>query len=196
MSSAINSKQIQFDLVTLGIEQSPSEVHGTLCGVLCAKSDINLYEWLSLTLLDKTTETEIAQSINNRDLLLEAIGTSFKEFFVSTVMSLSDSNLNFHPLLVDDESILHRLQAIAQWSQGFLMGLSLGGIKHFSTYSDEVSEFIEAMTSLSNADEYDLAENDSDEEAIIEFTEFIRVGVLLINEEINPIRQPIQIMDS
>ena len=196
MSSAINSKQIQFDLVTLGIEQSPSEVHGTLCGVLCAKSDINLYEWLSLTLLDKTTETEIAQSINNRDLLLEAIGTSFKEFFVSTVMSLSDSNLNFHPLLVDDESILHRLQAIAQWSQGFLMGLSLGGIKHFSTYSDEVSEFIEAMTSLSNADEYDLAENDSDEEAIIEFTEFIRIGVLLMNEEINPIRQPIQIMDS
>jgi len=204
MSSKINIKQIlaesikldsvQSELITLGVEQSPSEVHGTLCGVLCAKSDINLYEWLSLALLDKTKD--FAEVINNRDLLLEGIGVSFKGFFIATASSLDNSNLDFQPLLADDEdSVTNRLCAIAQWSQGFLMGLTLGGIKDFSAYPAEVSEFVEAMTSISNADEYDLAGDESDETAIIEFTEFIRMGVLLSNEEINPVRQPIHITE-
>lgn len=192
LAESIKLDSVKSELIMLGLEQSPFEVHGTLCGVLCAQHDINLYEWLSLALLDKTKD--FSEAINDRDLLLEAIGVSFKGFFIATARSLDNSNLNFQPLLADDdESVTHRLYAIAQWSQGFLMGLSLGGLKSFSGYSSEVNEFVEAMTSLSNADEYDLAYDESDEIAIIELTEFIRMGVLLSNEEINPVRQPIHI---
>ena len=194
MSSEINIEQIKADLIKLDSELSPSEVHGTLCGVLCGKSDINVHEWLSLTLLRNTEDT--SQAVMARDLLLEAITESFKNFFLATITALSDNNLNFYPLLPEDENEAVRLEAIAEWAQGFLMGLSLAGIKSFSEYPEEVTEFVEAMASISTAGDYDLAGDESDEEAIIEFIEFIRMGVLFLNEEMNPIRVPVDIPDS
>ncbi|MCU7937820.1 MAG: YecA family protein [gamma proteobacterium symbiont of Bathyaustriella thionipta] len=194
MTIEINIEQIKADLIKLDSELSPSEVHGTLCGVLCGKSDINVHEWLSLTLLRETENA--SQAVMARDLLLEAITESFKSFFLATVTALSDNNLNFYPLLPEDESESVRLEAIAEWAQGFLMGLSLAGIKSFSEYPEEVTEFVEAMASISTAGDYDLAGDESDEEAIIEFIEFIRMGVLFLNEEMNPMRVPVDIPDS
>lgn len=194
MSSEIDIEQIKADLIKLGSELSPSEVHGTLCGVLCGKSNITVHEWLSLTLL-KSSE-DASQVVMSRDLLLEAVSESFKSFFLATITELSDNNLNFYPLLPEDGSEAVRLEAIAEWAQGFLMGLSIAGVKSFSEYSEEVTEFIEAMASISTAGEYDLAGDDSDEEAIIEFIEFIRMGVLFMNEEMNPIRVPVDVPDS
>ncbi len=194
MSSEIDIEQIKADLIKLGSELSPSEVHGTLCGVLCGKSNITVHEWLSLTLLRSSEDA--SQPVMSRDLLLEAVTESFKSFFLATITELSDNNLNFYPLLPEDGSEAVRLEAIAQWAQGFLMGLSIAGIKSFSEYPEEVTEFIEAIASISTAGEYDLAGDESDEEAIIEFIEFIRMGVLFMNEEMNPIRVPVDVPDS
>jgi len=194
MSSEIDIEQIKADLIKLGSELSPSEVHGTLCGVLCGKSNITVHEWLSLTLLRSSEDA--SQLVMSRDLLLEAVTESFKSFFLATITELSDNNLNFYPLLPEDGSEAVRLEAIAEWAQGFLMGLSIAGIKSFSEYPEEVTEFIEEMASISTAGEYDLAGDESDEEAIIEFIEFIRMGVLFMNEEMNPIRVPVDVPDS
>ena len=194
MSSETDIEQIKADLVKLGSELSPSEVHGTLCGILCGKGDINLHEWLSLTLFREDDDT--SKAVKARELLLEAIAESFKGFFLETLKALSDNNLNFYPLLPDDASETIRLAAIAEWAQGFLMGLSLAGIKDFSAYPGEVKEFVETMASIATVDDYELAGDDSDEEAIIEFIEFIRIGVLLVNEEINPLRVPVDMPDT
>ena len=194
MSSETDIEQIKADLIKLDSELSPSEVHGTLCGILCGKGDINLHEWLSLTFFRAGDDT--SKAVNARELLLEAIAESFKSFFLETLRALSDNNLNFYPLLPDDESETIRLAAIAEWAQGFLMGLSLAGIKDFSVYPGEVKEFVEAMASIATVDDYELAGDDSDEEAIIEFIEFIRIGVLLVNEEINPLRVPVDMPDT
>lgn len=193
MSIEIDIEQIKADLIKLGSELSPSEVHGILCGVLCGKGDINVHEWLSLTFF--RDDNDVSKAVNTRELLLEAIAESFKGFFLETVKALSDNNLNFYPLLPDDDSEMIRLAAIAEWAQGFLMGLSLSGIKDFSDYPGEVKEFVEAMAAIATVDDYELAGDDSDEEAIIEFIEFIRIGVLLVNEEINPVRVPVDIPD-
>jgi len=187
-------EQIKTDLVILGSELSPSEVHGTLCGVLCGRNDITIHEWLLLALLADSDDA--VQAVKDRELLLDAISNSFKPFFIATISALADNNLNFHPLLPDNEDAAVRLQAVSEWAQGFLMGLTLAGIKTFSDYPDEVSEFIEAMTSISSAADYELAGDDSDEKAIIEFTEFMRMGVLFINEEINPMRMPVDIPEN
>ncbi len=194
MSSEITIEQVATDLVQLNCEISASEVHGTLCGILCGKNNTTLHDWLSLTLLKESQEN--SQSIRSRGLLLEAISESFKDFFLMTISALSDNNLKFYPLLPEDEDKMVRLIAIAEWAQGFLMGLSLAGIKSFKQYPDEVTEFIEAMASISTASDYELAGDESDEEAIFEFTEFIRMGVLFINEEINPMRMPVDIPES
>lgn len=194
MSSATEIDQIKSDLIKLGSELSPSELHGILCGALCGRGEMHLYEWLTLTFFREDNDT--SKAVKARELLLEAIADSFKAFFLKTLKALSDNNLTFYPLLPEDESETIRLTAIAEWAQGFLMGLSLAGIKTFSAYPAEVNEFVAAMASIATLDEYELAGDDSDEEAIIEFIEFIRIGVLLINEEINPLRVPVDLSDT
>ncbi len=186
MTYEINIERVQKNLTTLGSEASPSEAHGTLCGLLCGRADLESQEWLALT----TTE---AEAIEQGDILAVEAAEWLSELFFHTVAALSDNNLNFYPLLPDDDSETVQLEAIAQWAQGFLMGLSLAGIEKFTDYPEEVSEFVEAMTSISSADDYDLAGDDSDEEAITELLEFIRIGVLLVNEEMNPLRVPVDI---
>lgn len=186
MSFETDIEQIKSDLLKLGSETSPYEAHGTVCGLVCGRGDIEPQEWLALT----TTGTD---AIAQGDLLAKEASESLSNFFFATVAALSDNNLKFYPLLPEDDSEQIRIQGIAQWAQGFLMGLSLAGIEKFSDYPEEVAEFVEAMTSIANADDYDLAGDDSDEEAITELIEFIRIGVLLMNEEMNPIRVPIDI---
>lgn len=187
MSTEMNFEQIKNNLLKLGSESSPSEAHGTLCGLLCAKEDIDVQQWLTVT-LDVTVEDSTAS-----DLLAQQARESLTDFFSVTVTALADNNLSFYPLLPPGENEFIRLEAIGQWAQGYLMGLSLGGIKNFSDFAEEVTEFVEAMASISNAYDYDLAGDESDEEAIIELVEFIRIGVLLMNEEMNPVRVPIDI---
>ena len=185
MTTEFDIEQVKKDLLKLDSAASPSEAHGILCGLLSGKADIEAQDWLSA----------IANSIEPGDLLAEEASESLTGFFFQTVQALSDNNLKFYPLLAEEESEAIRLEGIAQWAQGYLMGLSLAGIKKFSDYSEEVSEFVEAMATISNADDYELADDDSDEEAIVELIEFIRIGVLLVNEEMNPIRVPVDIPD-
>ena len=186
MTQEIDIERVQKNLTTLGSEVSPFEAHGTLCGLLCGRTDMEPQEWLALT-------TSGSDAIEQGDLLAAEAAEWLSELFFHTVSALSDNNLHFYPLLPDDESEAVQLEAIAQWAQGFLMGLSLAGIENFSDYPEEVGEFVEAMTSISTADDYDLAGDDTDAEAIIELVEFIRIGVLLVNEEMNPLRVPVDI---
>lgn len=186
MTQEIDIERVQKNLTTLGSEVSPFEAHGTLCGLLCGRTDMEPQEWLALT-------TSGSDAIEQGDLLAAEAAEWLSELFFHTVSALSDNNLNFYPLLPDDETEAIQLEAIAQWAQGFLMGLSLAGIENFSDYPEEVGEFVEAMTSISTADDYDLAGDDTDAEAIIELVEFIRIGVLLVNEEMNPLRVPVDI---
>lgn len=188
MSSETDIEQIKRHLVRLGNESSPFEAHGMLCGVLCAKGDIDVEEWLSLTM-------DGFAAIAQGDLLAEEASESLRGFFLATVAALEDNHLKFYPLLPEGGSEMIRLEAVAQWAQGYLLGLSLAGIQHFSDYSPDVVEFVETMASISNADNYELADDESDEEAIIELIEFMRIGVLLVNEEMNPIRVPVDIPD-
>ncbi len=186
MTQEIDIERVQKNLTTLGSEVSPFEAHGTLCGLLSGRTDMEPQEWLALT-------TSGSDAIEQGDLLAAEAAEWLSELFFHTVSALSDNNLHFYPLLPDDESEAVQLEAIAQWAQGFLMGLSLAGIENFSDYPEEVGEFVEAMTSISTADDYDLAGDDTDAEAIIELVEFIRIGVLLVNEEMNPLRVPVDI---
>ncbi len=186
MKSDIDIEQVQKNLTTLGSKATPFEAHGTLCGLLCGRSDLEPREWIALT-------TAAEESIEQGDLLAAEASEWLADLFFKTVAALSDNNLKFYPLLAEDEDESIQLEAIALWAQGFLMGLSLAGVEKFSEYSEEVGEFVAAMTSISTADDYDLAGDDSDTEAIIELVEFIRIGVLLVNEEMNPLRVPVDI---
>lgn len=183
MSSEADIELIMRSLTDIGSESTPSEAHGILCGLLCGKEKIELSEWI----------THLADELSPGDLLTEEAHELLALLYQETIDSLADNDLKFYPLLPEDEGIMMSLEAIAQWAQGFLMGLSLSGVNDFSSYADDVEEFVEAMVSISDADRYDLADDESDEKAVFELIEFIRMGILLVNEEMNPVRVPVDI---
>lgn len=178
-----NIDYIKKQLELLGSDASPSEMQGSLCGVICGRGELDAQEWLSMIIND----------IPAGDLLAQEACHALAQFFKDTEAALADSHLGFYPLIPEHDSDCVKLEAIAQWAQGFLMGLSLAGIKNFDDYSDEVNEFVETMVTLSSAEDYELSGDETDEESLMELIEFIRIGVLLVNEEMNPIRVPIEI---
>ena len=183
MPSELDIELVMRSLTNIGSESTPSEAHGILCGLLCVKEKLEVDEWIN----------HLSNGLSPGDLLAVKAHELLAQLYNQTVISLADNNLKFDLLLPEDEAVIISLQAIAQWAQGFLMGLSLAGIKEFSNYPEDVEEFVETMVSISDADSYDLADDESDEEAVFELIEFIRMGVLLVNEEMNPIRVPVDI---
>jgi uncharacterized protein YgfB (UPF0149 family) len=106
----------------------------------------------------------------------------------ATQGQLNDPTCDFHLLLPgDDEAIALRVQALGDWCQGFLTGLALGGIKDLQALPDNVREIANDLLEIARAhSSYDLEEQEEDEQAYAELTEYVRVGVMLINEELHP----------
>ena len=83
-----------------------------------------------------------------------------------------------------------RTAALSEWCQGFLLGLVSGGIAEDSQLPDDVSELIQDFTEISRAGFELGSASEEDEDAFAQITEYVRVGVLLINEELQPLKAP------
>ncbi len=170
-------------LETLKAEMEGPECHGTLSGLLCARGTLEAEQWLALALPDvKPAEGDL--------LAAEAL-KSLAGLFRETVRQLADSVLDFHPLLPDDDEPLEqRVDALAEWCQGFLMGLTLGDIQDFKALPADSAEVVHDLAAFSQASGYELEGGEEDEVAYADLCEYVRTGVLLVNEELNPSKAP------
>ena len=101
--------------------------------------------------------------------------------------------MSFQPLLPDDaEALMQRVDALAQWCQGFNHGLFVAA--RTSAAEDEirsgntaeiVSDFAEMAQVAVGPDEAD-AEGEA---AYAELVEYVRVSVQLVYEELAAVRQ-------
>ncbi|MEN8169778.1 MAG: YecA family protein [Pseudomonadota bacterium] len=162
-------------------EMRAVECHGTLIGLLCAKGEMEKKEWLKY----------IAHALDPANLLVREALETFGALFEAAHSQLADSTLDFQLLLPDDESpVEQRIEALAQWAQGFLLGMSAGGIKDIEKLPGDSGEIIRDFVDICRADTYDLEGGEEDEVAYNELLEYVRTGVLLINEELHPTKAP------
>ena len=100
-------------LVRAGAILALPELHGGICGALCASGPAAAETWLDEGLVDEPgagPETDLRTSLH--DLV-----TASWEF-------LSSTTLEFEPLLPDDDAPLdEQVEALAAWCHGFLGGL-------------------------------------------------------------------------
>ncbi|MCF6336871.1 MAG: UPF0149 family protein [Gammaproteobacteria bacterium] len=166
----------------LDTEIAPSEVHGTLCGLLCANSNAGVDIW----------QQALWPSQPGGDLLAAEAHEIFKQTHNITRRQLNDSTCEFQMLLPDDnDSLDARVNALGDWCQGYLIGLSLGGITDFAPLPEDAREITKDLLEIARAGtSYELAGSEEDENAYAELVEYLRVGVLLINEELQPTRSP------
>ncbi len=166
-----------------------AESHGTLCGMLCAQGATDVAQWM-LQVLGEHEETSSD---------LRQVGKILLQVHRLSVEQMNDSNVEFELMLPDDDEPLEaRVEALGTWCQGFVYGLAVGGVKQDTELPEDSKELITDILEISRAgyvadDEAELNtsvedDNEDDEVAFMEVAEYVRMGILLIYEELQPLQ--------
>jgi uncharacterized protein len=145
-----------------GIEEisSPSELHGLLTGIVCVTEAPTRDEWLQIL------STLAVPALNDEalDLLVDET--------IDVSHALSEDELDYLPLLPDDEHVLsERVQALADWCAGVVLGFGLAS-GHIRSDEAELIEHLQDVAAV----EFEDSDNDEEgEESYQELYEFVRL---------------------
>jgi yecA family protein len=164
------------------------ESHGALCGMLCAQGTTDAAKWM-LNVLGEHEQS-------NKPL--QHAGKMLLQMHQLTVDQMNDSNVEFELMLPDDDEELEsRVEALGIWCQGFVYGLAVGGVKEDTELPEDSQELIKDILEISRAayivdDDIEitdgLEDDNEDELAFMEVSEYVRMGILLIYEELQPLQ--------
>lgn len=164
-----------------GSELSGAESHGLLSGLLCMGKTAEVQDTLLSQLLPPDHSP-------GNPVILE-LKEALRQVYEDTVQQINDSLLEYSLLLPGERQTLAvRTEALAHWCQGFIFGLGLGGYKEPENSDGDAVELIRDFSEISKAGYDDHEVDDEEEAAFIEVEEYVRVGVLLILEELQPVK--------
>ena len=167
---------IQNSLEKLHAVTDASEAHGTLCGLLLGQQD--MAKWVKFT-LDVIPE--------QNDLLAKESFQLLQELFDYSKQQLYSDEMSLELLLPEDnEEFAIRLLGLAGWCQGFLYGLAVNGEALVSRLSEQGRECLEDLLEISQMG-HDEEETEETEGVYAEIVEHVRLSVVYMNEEINPL---------
>jgi len=153
----------------------PAEAHGCLCGALCLRPDYSLPEWLD----------EILPDAENAD----GAGGVFATLFSDSAGALARPDMEFEPLLPDDETALaERVESLAAWCQGFLYGFGAAGNAERASLPEPVREVLADLAQICHAGAVGAESPEVEEEAYAELVEFVRAAAQLAYDELAPVR--------
>ena len=148
----------------------PSEVHGYLCGLFSAGSQLSAQQWLQHLqeqMGDKTFDESTAQLLS--------------QLFAYTRSELESGSLSVTLFLPDDDEALGlRTEALGIWCQSFISGFGQGlENRQVSEMVEEVLCDFAEISLIETADE-----SDETERLYIEVSEFVRLAWLNIVAEV------------
>ncbi len=172
-------------LYRIDADMGAADAHGALCGMLCARGAIELSEWVDHVIGKQEQGSELLHDVVHK----------LSELHQTTLEMMNDATGEFRLLLMDDDDPLpERVEALASWCQGFIYGLAAGGIQEGSELPEDTAELLNDMIEISRAGHdvddagVEEADEDHDEVAYMEIEEYVRMGVLLIYEELQPLQ--------
>lgn len=142
------------------------ELHGSICGLLCAGGRLT-GNWLETLAIEGPPP---------------AAGGALERLREASQQQLGDPDCSFELLLPEDgEGLAERVDALGAWCRGFLGGYGLGA-GQASELSADAREALEDLARIAQAD-LSFEEGEEDENALAEIVEFVRVAVLLLHGE-------------
>ena len=103
----------------------------------------------------------------------------------ATITAMADDDYDFALVLPADEAPLAaRAAGFAAWCRGFLSGLGLSGIADLKALGEDAREFLADLSRFATL-AMDADGDEEDERALVELTEFTRMGVMLVRAELN-----------
>jgi len=146
------------------IFNSVSELHGIICGQLCAggnESDATL-TWHLLGQENKPSKIM-------SDLIIR-LQLNIQE-------QLNAEDFSFQLLLPDDDEDLSlRLHALGNWCEGFISGFGGAYAKSDSTLLEETREVLKDFTAIANVDDSKDEQVENEEQDFMEVMEYVRMA--------------------
>jgi uncharacterized protein len=175
--ASISFTEVQRALARAHSVADAAEAHGTLAGALCALQPYTLDNWLSEILPEgRAAPAEAAR---------------LRALYDATSLALRAEQMGFEPLLPgDDEPLQDRTAALGEWCQGFLYGLGTGKLRDIGSLSGDTAEILRDLTEITHVDVDPADGAENNESAYAELVEFVRVGVQLLFEQLEPLRSP------
>ncbi len=161
-------------LAAVRCDVGAAECHGMLCGMLSGPRAFEPGLWLDHV------------SGGERDVFARGEPRSALEALMrETLSAMSAADYEMTLLLPADEAPLaERAAAFAAWCRGFLSGLGLSGIADLEALGEDAREFLADLSRFTSL-AMDVDGDEEDERALVELTEFTRMGVMLVRAELN-----------
>jgi uncharacterized protein YgfB (UPF0149 family) len=166
-------------LAEAGTVVALAELHGGVCGALCAGGLAAARRWLKDCLDDEDSAATPA-----------ALAAELDEVLAASAAMLADRELAFEPLLPGDDAPLEdQVQALALWCQGFLSGVGTtapGAAQQNGPLGEVLRDFAEISRAGLSEDE--AAGRGQPDFALAEIREYVRVSVAIVFDELEPAR--------
>src|SRR3989338_5029121 len=128
-------------ITALSLNISGSELHGMMCGYLCAGADSQGEAYLRALLNNKKDEPSRT-----------AVLAMFSVFSISQ-QQINNYDFQFEMLLPEDsESLIERAQAFSEWCEGFTQALTIAGIGADQFYEEEAQEAFQHLIEFAELD--------------------------------------------
>ncbi|MDN5870065.1 MAG: UPF0149 family protein [Nitrococcus sp.] len=161
-------------LAALEASSGAAAAHGQLCGMLTASEATERARWIAMVLEDTAPRGDAAKAC------LELLSQLYDE----TQQALADPELGWRVLLPGDaEPLAVRSVALGAWSEGYLLGLAVGGLTRETDLPDEAREILRDLAEIAQV-ESDPEDDEDNEHAYEELVEYVRMGTLLIREHV------------
>ncbi len=160
---------------------TPAEAHGFALGLCIAGIAQPLQAW----------QRELYSDFDPADVSADACRAMLDRLFASVVADMKQDGWELALLLPQDLVVSNeRLSALRDWCQGFLYGFGLGGEALGTRLSPQTGELLHDIAEFTRLDTA-VAENDAENQAaLIEIEEYLRVGVMLIRDELRATDAP------
>lgn len=157
--------------------ESPSFLQGILLGLMCAEDEIKEAVWIKKILTEADTK-----SVKENFLVV------LHEMYLDAGKMLNSSGFELELYLPDDdEDVANRAAMLGHICEGFLYGMGLVGKGQDKLHGD-VLELVKDFGNIAAIDVDELSDDpEENEESLMQLVEFVKVGIMTINEEINPV---------
>lgn len=173
--------QFDMDAVSLQLEEmnytgTAIEFHAQLCGLLSAGRRLNAETWLKQAAEWLDVDPNTLAGPHEAWLL---------DWYDHCLQVLSDPEGSFTPM-VDEDAMLRRVaEELAMWCEAFLFGAGLV-LNNDSMKDGDTTEIFSDLTSISQL-EVPMDPDEEDSAAFTEIYEFVRVAVLNLFVQFDPV---------
>lgn len=131
--------------------------------------------------------TEVLEGTDENNAHVRECRRLLAEMWDDVSGALRGDGFSFAPMLpAENVTLADRVESLTEWCDGFMYGLARAEIKAFDELPPDVAEILRDFADIGRGNLELGDDEEEDEAAYMELTEYLRVGTQLVHDELNP----------